>query len=362
MSKARDYTEEATRFSRQWWLDVGRGLLWIGVVTVLIWVYADMQHTDTEQMTATVVLTTGGSKSMVILSKPDIQITFKVRGSRSDLERFKEKYAEAKLVITFDVSIDYKPGKNLAIPTLGIVRGALDLEKLGLEVVSVWPDTIKGVHMARLVVKELPVVLAYTGATIVGKPKIVPENAKIRVTETAWTEILKALPKPVIKTENLDLQQAQPGGTVQQDLKLVASVAGERVSLITETVNVTVKVAQHTDTKKLTVSVFILAPPEWAEADNDTWEKYILVRKDKLEWRPTITVTGTKADLEKLEELKKEVQAYIVVNEGHKRHIETWDTGEVQIRFPQGLRLKLVGEKLEVSFNMKARGAVPAPP
>ena len=27
MSKARDYSEEATRFSRPWWLDVGRGLL-----------------------------------------------------------------------------------------------------------------------------------------------------------------------------------------------------------------------------------------------------------------------------------------------------------------------------------------------
>lgn len=360
MSKARDYTEEATRFSRQWWMGVGRGLLWIGVVTVLIWVYADMQHTVKEQMTATVVLTTGGSKSMVILSKPDIQITFKVRGSRSDLERFKEKYAEAKLVITFDVSRDYKPGKNLAIPTLGMVREALDLEKLGLEVIEVWPDAIKGVHMERLVLKELPVALAYTGATLAEKPKIIPEKAKIRVTEPAWTEILKALPKPVIKTENLDLQQAQPGGTVQQDLKLVASVAGERVSLVTETVNVTVKVAQHTDTKKLTVSVFILTPPGWAE--DDTWEKYILVRKDKLEWRPTITLTGTKADLEKLEEVKKEVQAYIVLNEGHKKHIETWDTGEVQIRFPQGLRLKLVGEKLEVSFNMKARGTVPAPP
>ncbi|MCK4275649.1 MAG: hypothetical protein KAX78_03990, partial [Phycisphaerae bacterium] len=221
MSKTRDYTEEATRFTRQWWLDVGRNLIWIALVTVLIWVYADMQHTDTEQMTATVLLTTGGSKSMVILSKPDIQISFKVRGSRSDLERFKEKYAEAKLVITFDVSRDYKPGKNLAIPTLGIVRGALDLEKLGLEVVSVWPDTIKGVHMERLVLKELPVVLAYTGATLAEKPKIVPEKAKIRVTEPAWTAIQKALPKPVIKTENLDLKQVQPGGTVQQDLKLV---------------------------------------------------------------------------------------------------------------------------------------------
>lgn len=361
MSKARDYSEEATRFSRHWWLGVGRNLIWIGVVTVLIWVYADMQHTVTEQMTATVVLTTGDGKSMVILSKPDIQITFKVAGSRSDLERFKEKYAEAKLVITFDVSRKDKPGKNLAIPTLGMVREALDLEKLGLVVNSVWPDAIKGVHMARLVVKELPVALVVTGATIVEKPKpkIVPENAKIRVTESAWIEIQKT-PKPVIKTENLELKQVQPGETVQQDLKLVASVAGERVSLITETVNVTVEVAQHTDTKKLPVNVFILTPPEWAE--DGTWEKYILVRKDKLEWHPTITVTGTKADLEKLEEVKKQVQAYVVLNEGHKKPSGTPDTAPVQIRFPQGLQLKLVGEKLEVSFNMKLRGTTPPAP
>lgn len=358
MSKARDYSEEATRFSRHWWLGVGRNLVWIGVVTVLIWVYADMQHTDTEQITATVVLTTGGEKNLVILSKSDIQITFKVAGSRSQLDRFKRKYANSAL--PFDVSRDYRPGKNVAIPTIRIVRQTTEPEKRGLAVVSVWPDTIKGVHMERLVVKELPVALAYTGATVVEKnTKIVPEKAEIRVTTSAWIEILK-LPKPVIKTENLELKQAQPGATVQQDLKLVASVAGERVSLITETVNVTVKVAQHTDTKKLPVNVFVLAPPEWAE--DDTWEKYILVRKDKLEWRPTITVTGTKANLEKLEEVKKEVQAYIVLNEGHKKPSGTPDTEEVQIHFPQDLQLNLVGEKPKVSFNMKLRGTAPPAP
>lgn len=359
MSKTRDYSEEAARFSRHWWLGVGRNLVWIALVTVLIWVYADMRHTDEEQISATVVLTTGGDEKLVILSKPDIQIRFQIGGSRNALERFKSKYDKSVLP-PFDVSRDYEPGKNLAIPTLSIIRQATEPEKRGLTVESVWPDTIKGVHMAELVVKELPVVLAYSGATIVGKPKIVPENAKIRVTATAWKAIQKALPKPVIKTENLELKQAQPGATVQQDLKLVASVAGERVSLITETVNVTVKVAQHTDTKDLTVSVFILTPTEWAE--NGTWEKYILVRKNKLEWRPTIKVTGTKADLEKLEEVKRQVQAYIVLNEGHKKPSAVPDTEEVQIHFPQDLRLKLVGEKPKVSFQMKPRGTTPPAP
>ncbi len=358
MSKTRDYREEAIRFSRQWWLGVGRNLLWIGVVTVLIWIYADMQHTDTEQITATVVLITEADKNMKILSKPDVQITFKVAGSRSQLDSFKRKYANSAL--PFDVSRDYKPGKNLAIPTLRIVRQTTEPEKFGLGVVSVWPDTITGVHMDRQVLKELPVALAHTGATLDGEPKIIPGKAELLVTETAWAKIHKAELKPTIKTENLELEQVQPGAIVQKDLKLVASVAGEQVVLVTETVNVTVKVAQRTDTKKLTVSVAVLAPPEWAE--DDTWEKYVLVRKDKLEWHPTITVTGTKADLEKLEAVKKEVQAYIVLNEGHKEASDTPDTEEVQIRFPQGLQLNLVGERPKVSFNLKPRSAVPAPP
>jgi len=161
-------------------------------------------------------------------------------------------------------------------------------------------------------------------------------------------------------TENLDLKPIQPCRTVQRDLKLVASVADEPIVLVTQTVNATVKVAEHTDTKDLTVSVAILAPPEWAE--DDTWEKYILVRKDKLEWRPRITVTGAKTDLEKLEEMKRDIVAYIVLSEGHKKFIETWEIEEVQIRFPQELQLKLVGEKLRVSFKMKSRGGVPVPP
>ena len=202
--------------------------------------------------------------------------------------------------------------------------------------------------------------LAHTGATLDGKPKIAPENAEIRVSETVWEKIHKGGSKPVVKTENLELKQVQPGTTVQRDLKLVATVAGEQVRLVTEMVNVTVKVAQRTDTKELAVSVAVLVPPEWAE--DDTWEKYVLVRVNKLEWHPTVTVTGTKADLEKLEEVKKEVHAYIVLNEGHKKPSATPDTEEVQIRFPQDLRLELVGERPKVRFNLKPRGAVPAPP
>ncbi|KKK86532.1 hypothetical protein LCGC14_2762300, partial [marine sediment metagenome] len=42
------------------------------------------------------------------------------------------------------------------------------------------------------------------------------------------------------------------------------------------------------------VSVGILSPATWAE--DGTWEKLVLARKDPLEWRPRIKVTGAKTD------------------------------------------------------------------
>jgi len=231
---------------------------------------------------------------------------------------------------------------------------------MGLNVISASPDTIEA-RLDRLIEKELPVELAYTGAIPADKPKpkITPAVAKIRVTETAWSRISTAQSQPVIKTEILDLRQARPGQTITTELKLTAVVADQKVIPVTETVKVTLKVAEYTESKELTVTVLVMAPPEWSE--DDTWQNYVLVRKRQQEWRPRITVTGPKTDLEKLEESKKEIVAYIVLSDRHKRPIETWETEEVQIRFPQKLQLRLLGEKPKVSFKMEKRLEAPSP-
>ena len=45
------YRSESQRFSRPWWTEGFKTLLWVAVVTVLIWVYADMRFTDHRTLT-----------------------------------------------------------------------------------------------------------------------------------------------------------------------------------------------------------------------------------------------------------------------------------------------------------------------
>ena len=64
--RSRDYyMSEEPRFSRRWWLRGLRTLFWIALISVLIWLYADLEHSKEREFRATIRLNTGKSSSLV---------------------------------------------------------------------------------------------------------------------------------------------------------------------------------------------------------------------------------------------------------------------------------------------------------
>ena len=112
MAMSRYYTEEIPRFSRRWWLQTGRNTFWIFVVTVLIWVFADLEFTDDEELRATIRMTIGNSKDLVLLDRNDAQqrdvnVTFRVQGSRGSLNNYVQelqKVREGSAIIEYDLT------------------------------------------------------------------------------------------------------------------------------------------------------------------------------------------------------------------------------------------------------------------
>jgi hypothetical protein len=340
----RPYKLEFANYSRQWWLGVVKNFLWVALVTVLIWIYADMKFTDTKTLPMTVHLT---ADSLALMSNDEVRVIFKIEGSRETLDRYER---EMKNSMVFDVSKELDPGEH-RLMVLDIINNDPNIAKAGLRVTSTDPKEI-GVVLERQVHQDMPVELEVSGAELADMPT---RTVGITVAESNWNEILARQPKPVLKTKEKDLKNKEPGKPIVVTFEIIPEIAGIPVKLDQSTIEVPVEITQRTDKKKLTVSVRVLALPDWEDA-----RKYDLVRKDPLEWRPEITVSGARTDLDKLD--AREVDAYVVLHEDDKKFMETWTTRTVQVRFPPGLQVQIDGPLPQVSFRLDTRPEVPPRP
>ncbi len=69
------------RFSRDWWISGARTLLWVAVVTILIWVYADMRFTDRRTLLATVRLSTAPGSQLTLMKNGSMAEAAKTLGA-----------------------------------------------------------------------------------------------------------------------------------------------------------------------------------------------------------------------------------------------------------------------------------------
>ena len=128
-------------------------------------------------------------------------------------------------------------------------------------------------------------------------------------------------------------------------------IANNLIEPQTSSVRITLEVSQRTDTKNLPVSVHVLSPLSWST--DGTWNEYILVPKDPLEWTPNIQITGAREDLDRLN--VQDVQAYIVLTDEDKKPIDSYLESKIIVHLPEGLKLNLTGEMPSVQFRLEKR-------
>ena len=98
-----------------------RHLFWVVLVTLLIWVYADMEHTDTQTVTITLQLDSGDPSKLAILSSPTHTLSATLSGSKSSLEELRRNLARQSNTLTCDVS-DVTPGKPVLLTADRLLR------------------------------------------------------------------------------------------------------------------------------------------------------------------------------------------------------------------------------------------------
>ena len=186
MTKLRYYTSELPPFSRRWWGSVLRNSLWVVLITVLIWIYADIEFTDVREFHMTLRLHTGPDRDMILAERREVDMTVKVRGNRSGLDRFQEWLDRQGSVLRYDPSDTYGLGRH-PISTAEVFTKFPAKATGGVTVLSCLPSQVD-IDLVRAIRKVLPVKFAYTGATEANW-EAEPNRVIVRTSEEQWQRV-----------------------------------------------------------------------------------------------------------------------------------------------------------------------------
>ena len=215
---------ESARFSRTWWARRLRGALWVAAISVLIWLYADLEFTKEREFRATVRLTAESSQ-LVLASEAEHAVTFTLRGPVSNLERFRRWLNEqAGGVLRYDVSGDFQPG-DTGVPVERVLRAGARIDTFGLTYKAAAPSYLP-LELERVIARELPVRLQ-------SERMALPETkatATVLASQSRWAQIdARVEPgRARVQTEPIELDLFAPelaaGQTVTRRAKLLPRV------------------------------------------------------------------------------------------------------------------------------------------
>ena len=354
MVRRRPQAEDTARFSRKWFLGGLRNLFWVVMVTALIWIYADMEFTDTATVTAILKLNTGESRQLELLSKEEYTLKFDISGSKSSLEKFQRELAAKGKELSYDVSQNYQAGDD-PIPAAELLEAAAEFKEKGVTIKNVRPRVIKLSLDVITQIPNIPVELKGTGAKF--EVLSTAQTVDIMVPASRWAEIEKKLggKPPKLNTNLADLSGRKPGVPHKVSVKVLETIEGIRVKPVPDTVTFEVKIISDSEIQDIPVSVQILTPAGWVEKDT-IWEEFVLVRQTLADWRIKLQIEGPKKDLK-----AENVLAYIQLTDDDKKPI-SWIEREVIVSFPKKLDLKLVGSRPKLRFRLEKRKALPPTP
>lgn len=360
MVKKKTRLEQVPRFGRKWWLAAGRNMLWIAMVTLLVWVYADMEFTSKNEIRVTIRLTTGNNANLVLLSPQDISVTMEVQGSQHGLDSLQQMIKDRGGVLVYDVTQDYVPTeKPISANVVAILNKLLEPTKKGLTVLKAEPGMTE-IHLdRRMKVENIPIDFQFTGATYALQAN--PPKASIMVSQSQWKKVESLLPpdKRVLKSKSINLSNVAVDKPVEVEvLPFFTLPDGQEVpvEVLQDVVQVQVSITQKLDTKDLRIFVRVSTPASWAWAG--TWRDYELQAKDTNEWiNRQVTVEGSKVDLDRLD--AADVDAFIMLNDTDKEENPKSDTSPltrpIEFKFPPSLHVKLKGPPPTVQFKLVRR-------
>ena len=354
-------------FSKNWFWDHFQNLFWVTLVTVMIWIYADMEFTDTAKVNLKLKFTVGAQTEYRLLSSDAASVEVELTGAKSALDDFRKKLAAKGGTLEIDVT-SFGAIKD-SIPTRELVEQAGKLHDFGISVKTASPQSLPVDLEALEKIDHILVSLAVRGGTLDTLPKpvdisiLVPASMKEKIIKLRDNNELKLETAPVDISKFSNDQIAKVSAEVTRNIL----VEGEYVQIVPmpAVVDFEIDVKWKFATKEIKVPIEILTPASWASAEPaSTWQKYKLVRPSgDLGWNRTIKISGPKKAVANKAALSKKVRAFVILTDDDKKKLSSWSEHQVIIMFTdKDSGLKLVGVAPKVKLRLEERSVSPVGP
>lgn len=341
------HSRQSPRFSRRWWVDSTKTFLWVAVVTLLVWIYADLYFTDSRDISA-VLRIRCNQENLVLTSPQNVPLTIRVKGNRYAIDSFVDRLGRSSGLSVYEAG---RLGKGTHVKNVtDILDNMSDFRGSGLQIILAQPEDVE-IKIDELRSISVPVKLSSSGGDLAGTPSLVPDHITVRAPAGALKDLDPA--KLVIYTQNLDLRNEPTDKDITRQLSLEQPDNIPGAQLSDKAVAVTFRLQKEAPARKdFTVNIQVQSPRSWEE--DDTWSRYKLEIKNPLEWtnRP-VTVVGPRSELDKLR--PQDLNAFILLKEDDKSKVESWLPGQVQVTLPPGLDVRLAEPLAPVEYKLIKR-------
>ncbi len=358
------YMPEEPKYSRSWWTRQLKNLGWVALVTVLVWIYADMEFTDEMEFSATVRLVASADNLALLEARGgemrevqgvEQEVTFRMRGSRGSLERFRTWLDTHQRTIVCDLTDRYVKGKRTYSPAVGeIVTSSTPADEFGLAFVSASEDTA-ATTMEERAKRMVPVTFVPRGGAPGDEPTIEPGKVAVLASLSTWDTIQAATDQNPTIQATYDLSDVEPGKQVTVPARVIPEIAGLAVIVSPDTVKVTLKVTVQDLPQRMDLKLIVrLQTPHTWGSDN-TWTEYRFEANDDFWWQKEITVSGPRTEIDKLRARQKDVDAYIELRDDDKD--KGFISKTVNVRLPEDINVEIIGSLPTVQVRMVKRTA-----
>ncbi|NLF29972.1 MAG: hypothetical protein GX591_03690 [Planctomycetes bacterium] len=343
-----------------------RQFAWVAFITVLVWVWADLEQTTSQTIPVTLkVLPPPGSSMRVVQPTADgVLIYVTVRGAQGRITDLTRRLQEAETqgqdtacVVTADPN--WEAAHSLDVLT-ALNQWDL-LQRFNVTAVEASIETLP-VTIDRWVEVAAQVQLRTSDDTAVQwdqmpQPPVQPATVRIRIPASRRADLEGNL---VIATEPIDVSGLPTGEEVTRTVALQKSIDGVPVQFVEEPSNVraTLVVGSRTSTRTIRVPVNLLVDPVLME--RITRDRYVLSRDANRpdEWEIQVTLSGSRKRLDQVSATPSLVTAFAKVNDVDLEPNDTHPARPVEILLPEGVTLV---EPQAASVHFKYVQAPPQP-
>lgn len=329
-----------------------RTFLWVSIITVLVWVWADLERTAEQTYTIQVRVIEKGTDLRI--TEPDparpalVQVT--LEASSSVLEQFSRRHSQSPTVLQIPANQNWTAGPQ----TLDLSEPMRDwARQRGLTVTGLSPDRLE-LQVDRWVSRRARVRFEHSrDIVLAGAATVSPAEVEIRVPQS----MLATLPDPlVIPTDELNLHGEPMNQQLTRTVGLAEEIEGVPVRLAqVAQVEVTFRIGQNVRAAAVPLEIRVLADPEVAQAmARGTFE---LERRDELQWRPTVRVEGPAVTINQIEADPSMVTAYIRLTPADLEPVGSWLERQAELDLPEGVSL-VSPRAPTVEFRFRSAGAV----